>query len=100
VVLAHGLHNAPNPSSNSVLGRPGLWLDMLLYLCDAERSPFLLPQQLQSASRAVEVILGDHLEHLLGKLHVTVLVNVVRVPMQLSAGTRRATSRLKSYLAE
>lgn len=48
-------------------------------LRDAQTPPLVFPQQLERASRAVEVVLGDGLEHLLGKLHVAVLVVVVVV---------------------
>ena len=86
MVLAHGLRSVPNPSSTTESAYTIYHhLDAILYLCDSERSPFLLPQQLQCASRAVEVIFGNDLEHLLGKLHVTVLIHVVRVSLQLSA---------------
>lgn len=49
------------------------------YLCDAQCPPFLLPEQLQCASRAVEVVLWDSLQHLLRQLHMAVFVCVVRV---------------------
>lgn len=54
-------------------------------LRDAEPSPLILPQQLERASRAIEVVFGDGLEHLLGQLHVAVLVVVVVVPVVASA---------------
>ena len=50
-------------------------------LRDAETSPFIFPQQLQRASRAVKVVLGDGLEHGLGELDVTVFVVVIVVPV-------------------
>lgn len=51
----------------------------IAYLSNAKSSPFFLPQQLECASRAVKVLLGYHLEHLLGELYMSVLVVVVRV---------------------
>lgn len=36
------------------------------YLSDAQATPFLLPQQLQCAFRAIKVIRRDLLEHILG----------------------------------
>lgn len=50
-------------------------------LCDAQTSPLVFPQQLESASCAVEVVFGDSLEHLLGQLDVTVFVVVVVVSL-------------------
>ena len=66
-----------------------LWLVHLVVLpaqtlCDAQTSPLVFPQQLEGASRAVKVVLGDGLEHLLGELNVTVLVVIIVVP----AGTQ------------
>lgn len=55
-------------------------------LGDAEPSPLILPQQLERASRSVEVVLGDGLEHLLGQLHVAVFVVVVVVPVRRKRG--------------
>lgn len=49
-------------------------------LCDAQASPLVFPQQLEGASRAIKVVLGDGLEHLLGELDVAVLVVVIVVP--------------------
>jgi hypothetical protein len=49
-------------------------------LRDAQTSPLVFPQQLQGASRAVEVVLGDGLEHRLGELDVAVFVLVIVVP--------------------
>jgi hypothetical protein len=50
-------------------------------LRDPKASPLVLPQQLQGASRAVEVVLGDGLEHRLGELDVAVFVVVIVVPV-------------------
>lgn len=66
-----------------------LWLVHLVVLpaqtlCDAQTSPLVFPQQLEGASRAVKVVLGNGLEHLLGELNVTVLVVIIVVP----AGTQ------------
>lgn len=69
---AQTLHSASVSGSRRRLKQP--------YLCDAQRSPLLLPQQLQCASRAVKVVLGNDLEHLLRELHVTVFILFVRVP--------------------
>jgi hypothetical protein len=55
-------------------------------LCDAQTSPLVFPQQLEGAARAVEVVLGDGFEHLLGQLHVAVLVVVVVVPAKRVCG--------------
>lgn len=52
-------------------------------LRDAQASPLVFPQQLERASGAVEVVLGDRLEHLLGELHVAVFVVVVIVPVRV-----------------
>lgn len=77
MALARGLRNAPIPGSASRVstglrrGREGP------YLGDAQRPPFLLPQELERAPRTVEVIFGDDLQHLLGELHVAILVFVV-----------------------
>jgi hypothetical protein len=49
-------------------------------LCDAQASPLVFPKQLEGAARAVEVVFGNGLEHLLGQLYVTVLVVVIVVP--------------------
>lgn len=49
------------------------------YLGDSQCSPFVLPQQLQRASRTVKVLLWYRLQHLLGQLHVSVLEVVVRI---------------------
>jgi len=49
-------------------------------LRDAQTPPLVLPQQLQGASRAVEVVLGDGFKHGFGELHVAVFVMVVVVP--------------------
>lgn len=48
-------------------------------LCNAERAPLVLPQQLQCSFFGILVVLGDRLEHGLGKLHVTVFVFAVFV---------------------
>lgn len=48
-------------------------------LRDAQPPPLLLPQQLERAALAVEVVARDHLEHVLGQLHVAVFVVVVGV---------------------
>ena len=78
-------------------------------LCDAQTSPFVFPQQLEGASRAVKVVLGDGLEHLLGELDVTVLVVIVVVParthvivsVRSSTGSSRAVRKaMIVYLAE
>lgn len=50
-------------------------------LCDAQTSPLVFPKQLEGAARAVEVVLGNGFEHLLGQLHVAVFVVVVVVPV-------------------
>jgi hypothetical protein len=50
-------------------------------LRDSKTSPLVLPQQLQGASRAVEVVFGDGLEHRLRELDVAVFVVVVVVPV-------------------
>jgi hypothetical protein len=100
VAPAHGPRSAPSPSSAFLLAYVLCRLpDGVSYLCDAERSPFLLPQQLQCVPRGVEVVLGDDLEHLLGKLHVTVLVRVIGVSMQPSASDA-STAMAATHLAE
>jgi hypothetical protein len=55
-------------------------------LCDAQTSPLVFPKQLEGAARAVEVVLGDGFEHLLGQLHMAVLVVVVVVPAEKRCG--------------
>ena len=69
-------------------------------LCDAQTSPLVFPQQLEGASRAVKVVLGDSLEHLLGELDVAVLVVIVVVPVRthviVSARSSRGSSRAVS----
>ena len=62
------------------LGRMHLVVLPAQTLCDAQASPLVFPQQLEGASRAVKVVLGDGLEHLLGELNVTVLVVIIVVP--------------------
>jgi hypothetical protein len=100
VVRAHGLRSAPSPSSASMSAYPLCHLpNGMSYLGDAERSPFLLPQQLQCVPRGVEVVLGDDLEHLLGELHVTVLVRVVGVSIQPSVSDA-STAMAATHLAE
>lgn len=49
------------------------------YLCDAESSPFVLPEQLQGSLLRVVVILGYRLEHCLGELDMSVLVFAIGV---------------------
>jgi hypothetical protein len=53
---------------------------MVTNLSDSQCAPFVFPQQLQRASRAVHVLLGYDLEHGLGQLDVAVFVVLVRVP--------------------
>lgn len=69
-------------------------------LCDAQASPLVFPQQLEGASRAVKVVLGDGLEHLLGELDVAVLVVIIVVPARthviVSARSGRGSSRAVS----
>lgn len=57
----------------------GQLIDPVAYLGDAQCAPLLLPEKLESTPRAIEVFLGDRLEHLLGELHMSVFVFVVRV---------------------
>jgi hypothetical protein len=56
----------------------------LSYLCNTQRSPFLLPQKLQSALRRVVVFFWDDLQHVLRKLDMSVFILVIRVPIQES----------------
>jgi len=62
-------------------------------LRDPKASPLVLPQQLQGASRAVEVVLGNCLEHRLGELDVAVFVVVIVVPVCAQYCQRLAWSR-------
>jgi hypothetical protein len=69
-------------------------------LCDTQTSPLVFPQQLEGASRAVEVVLGNGLEHLLGELDVAVLVVIIVVPARrdviVSARSSKGGSRAVS----
>lgn len=47
------------------------------YLCDAQRSPFFLPQQFQRALGAVEIVRGDLLQHIFRQLHMAIFIFVV-----------------------
>jgi hypothetical protein len=63
-----------------------LWLVDLVVLpaqtlCDAQTPPLVFPEQLEGAAR-IKVVFRDGLEHLLGQLHVAVLVVVVVVPVK------------------
>lgn len=51
----------------------------LAYLCDADPSPFLFPEQLQGSLGGVMVLFGDGLEHGLWQLDMAVLVLAVGV---------------------
>ena len=82
MVRARGPRSAPIPDSGrTVSHEPTSCLKAIecAYLGDTETSPFLLPQQFQRTASAVKVLLGNGLEHLLGELHVSVFVVVVRV---------------------
>jgi hypothetical protein len=102
VVLARGLRSAPSPDSAPVSAAVLCHqISADAYLGDAERPPLLLPQQLQGASRAVEVVFGNGLEHLLRQLHVTVLVLVIGISAcARQPRTRRATREGTTHLAE
>lgn len=52
---------------------------MTTHLRDSQTSPLVLPEQLQGASAAIKVVLGNGFEHLLGKLHVAVFELIVIV---------------------
>lgn len=53
---------------------------MYTYLSDAKRPPFFFPKQLQCALRAIKIIMWDLLEHILGKLDMSVFELVIGVP--------------------
>lgn len=65
------------------------------YLSYAKATPFLLPEQFQSSFGSIKVFLGDLLEHVLGQLHVSVLVLAVGIPgiSQISNATTRKMAR-------
>lgn len=88
MALVHGLHNAPIPNSiNQIVSTSQILkasTDLYRYLSDSKAAPFLLPEQFQSSFGSIEIFLGDLLEHVLGQLHVSVLVLVVGIPGNLT----------------
>lgn len=67
------------------------------HLCNAHGSPFLLPQELQSAFRLIVVVGGNGLEHSLGQLDVAVLVFTIGIAIGTSGrvSSRTVESSLK-----
>ena len=49
-------------------------------LCDANGPPFLFPQQFQGIALCVHVVRGYQFEHVLWKLHVSVLELIITIP--------------------
>lgn len=74
---------------------------MASHLCNTKRSPLLLPQQLQRALLWIMVILWNCLEHVLGKLDMSVLILAVVVPIrEISIVSQLGCERFRTYLAE
>lgn len=68
------------------------------HLCDSQRSPFFLPEQLQRSLRTVKILLRDLLEHVFRQLDVAILVFVIGVPNteSVSQSSRPWTSAINS----
>lgn len=60
-----------------------LIVDPAQALCDSKTSPFLLMQNAQLSSAGVEVIFGYNFQHVLWQYDVTVLVEVIVVPLAI-----------------